>query len=196
MNAAFSAQWYNRGVAELFIPVILGTAREGRRSEYAARFMLEEVRRSGFETELVDVRDFELCKTDNTETDPKSKAFAEKMRRADGCIIVSPEYNHGYPGDLKMVLDEAFKEYARKPVGICGVSKGGLGGARMVEQLKLVCIELRMVPIPASVYFSNINQLFDEKGAIRDPSYQERVKKFLDEMKWYAAALKKARESS
>lgn len=60
------------------------------------------------------------------------------MTRADGLVIVSPEYNHGYPGEMKLMLDQLYKEYNRKPVGICGVSSGALGGARMVEQLRLI----------------------------------------------------------
>ena len=178
----------------MFIPVILGTAREGRNSEHAARFVLEQVRAASLETELIDVREFEICKTDKTETDPRSKKFSETVKRADGVVIVSPEYNHGYPGELKIMLDEAYKEYRRKPVAICGVSVGGLGGARVVEQLRLVCIELHMVPIRNAVYFSNVAKLFDEKGNILDPSFNDKMKVVIDELTWYAKALKTARE--
>ena len=92
-----------------------------------------------------------------------------------------------------MMLDMAFKQYARKPVAICGAG-GMLGGGRMLEQLRLVAIEFAMVPIHQAVYFSQIWTLFDEAGAIKDPSYQERVGHLLDELVWYAAALKRARE--
>lgn len=118
------------------------------------------------------------------------------MARADGMIIVSPEYNHGYPGELKMMLDEAFKEYHQKPAAICGVSNGGLGGARMAEVLRIVLIALHMLPVSTAVYFSNIQNLFDESGAIRDESYREKVKKLFDELVWYARALKEARETN
>lgn len=180
---------------KLFIPVILGTARENRVSEKAAKFVLGEmVKFTDIETELLDVRDYRLEATDNTKTQEVAKKLSEKISRADGLIIVSPEYNHGYPGELKMMLDMLYQEYFKKPVGICGVSMGGLGGARMVEQLRLVAIELRMVPIREAVYFSNASQLFDEGGNMKDQSYVSKLKTFIDEMSWYAGVLKEARE--
>ena len=180
---------------KLFIPVILGSGREGRHSENAAKFVFEEAKEYGkFETQLIDVRDFGLQRTDNSGTLEKAKTFSEVMKRADGLIVVSPEYNHGYPGELKMTLDQLYGEYNRKPIGICGVG-GGAGGARMVEQLRLVAIELQMVPIRNAVYFSNVWSLFDEQGNIKDAeTYRKQLKVFFDELVWYAKALKKARE--
>lgn len=179
----------------LSIPVILGTAREGRRSEKAARYICEEMKkRPEIESELADVRDFRLPATDDTEESETAQKLAEKFSRADGFVIVSPEYNHGYPGELKMMLDMLYPQYARKPLAICGVGSGVMGGVRMVEQLRLVAIEFHMVPIQPAVYFSNVKTLFDEQGHITDPSYGERVKKLLDELVWYGRALKRARE--
>src|SRR3989344_5946374 len=182
----------------LFIPILLGTGRKGRQSEKVAHFVLEEVKRFGqFETELIDVRSFGLSATDDTKTTEKSKKFSETMTRADGLIVVSPEYNHGMPGELKMTLDQLYKEYKRKPIGICGVSEGHMGGVRMVEQLRLVSIELQMVPIETAVYFSNVENIFDEKGKfLKEESYRKRLKSFFDELVWYAIALKSAREKS
>jgi NAD(P)H-dependent FMN reductase len=172
------------------IPIILGTARQGRQSEKAAGFMLAEVVKSGAESEIIDVRDFRIEATDRTEEQAPAKKLAEKISPADALIIVSPEYNHGYPGELKMMLDMLYEEYAAKPVGLCGVSIGGLGGARMVEQLRQVCIEFHMVPIREAIYFSNIENLFDNSGEIKDSSYYDRVKVFLSELTWYAEKLK------
>lgn len=180
--------------SSLFIPIILGTARKGRRSENAARFVYEAVKeRSDIETALIDVRDFRLPATDDSEKTALEKKFAEIIARADGLIIVTPEYNHGYPGELKMMLDMAFEEYARKPVALCGTG-GGMGGVRAVEQLRSVFIELSCVLTHEAVYFSNIGDLFDTEGKITDESYSERVKKLIDELVWYARALKRARE--
>lgn len=180
---------------QLFVPIFLGTAREGRESEKVARFVFRQAKFYGkFETELLDVHDFVgIAKTGAMEEE-KSRSWSEIMKRADGLIIVSPEYNHGYPGELKLMLDQLYEEYNRKPVGICGVSAGILGGARMVEQLRLVFIELQMVPIRNAVYFSNVRNLFDEKGEIRDPSYADRLKTFFDELVWYALVLKEGRK--
>jgi len=178
----------------MYIPIILGTGRKDRQSEKAANFMLQEAKKlEGVTTELIDVRDFPMQTTDNSETSDQSKKFAEIMKRADGFIIVTPEYNHGYPGELKMALDMAYTEYNRKPVGICGVSMGGMGGVRAVEQLRLVAIEFQMVPIRSTIYFSKIGQLFDENGDITDSSYTDRLQPFFEELLWYAQALKQAR---
>ena len=107
---------------------------------------------------------------------------------------MAPEYDHGYPGELKMMLDMLYKEFNRKPVGICGVSAGGTGGVRVVEQLRLVAIEFQMVPIREAIYFSNVHKLFDEEGNITDESYIGQTKSFFEELLWYARALKAARE--
>lgn len=178
----------------MYIPIILGTAREGRQSEKAARFILKEALKAGLESEIIDVVDFRISATDNTKNSPGAKKLAGKIIKADGIIVVSPEYNHGYPGELKMMLDMLYSEFARKPLGICGVSAGLFGGVRMAEQLKLVGIELHMVPIRETIYFSYIGDVFDENGEPKDRSYYDRVKIFFDEMLWYANALSNAKK--
>ena len=177
------------------IPVILGTARSGRQSEKVAKYILEETKKAGFETELIDVRDLKTDATDNTQASPQAKRLSPKIEKADALIIVSPEYNHGYPGELKMMLDLIYDQYAGKPVGFCGVSAGGLGGARVVEQLRQVVIELHMLPIREALYFPAVQNLFDEKGRMKDPgAYKDRIKSFLDELTRYANALRAARK--
>ena len=176
------------------IPIILGTAREGRQSEKAANYMFGQVQTlEGVETELIDVRDYRIVAS--KEETAATKAYTEKIAKADGLIIVSPEYNHGYPGELKMMIAIAYQEYGRKPVGLCGVSMSPMGGVRAVEQLRGVFAELHMVDIREALYFSSVGELFDEEGNITDESYEERVKTFLDELVWYAKALKTAREA-
>ncbi len=183
-------------MSEIFIPILLGSARDGRFSEHAARFVLEEAKNYGqFEAELIDVREYiALPHTGVAMTKEKAEEWSAKMTRADGLIIVSPEYNHGYPGELKLMLDQIYKEYNRKPVGICGVSSGGLGGARMVEQLRLVAIELQMVPARTAVYFSNAQSLFGGDSKITDAE-RDKVRGLFNEVLWYARALKPARQS-
>ncbi len=178
-------------MSQLYIPVILGTAREGRRSEAAAKFILEQVRQAGLETELIDVRDF-LHKA-TQETFPGQEELGEKLKRADGYVVVSPEYNHSFPGELKLFLDTFYQEYARKPAGICGVSAGPNGGVRAVEQLRLVFVEFHAVPIREAIYFRTVADLFDEQGKIKDEGYEKFAKTFLDELVWFANALKTAR---
>jgi chromate reductase len=180
----------------MYVPIILGTGREGRKSEKAASYMLERAKAAGLESEILDVRSFRIAATDNTQTSQAAKTLSEKISKADGIVVVSPEYNHGYPGELKMMLDLLYQQYFNKPVGICGVSRGPLGGARMVEQLRLVCVELHMVNIREAMYFPFVQDLFDEAGVIKDNSFNVRAKVFFDELVWYAKALSPARETS
>lgn len=162
------------------IPIILGTAREGRLSEKAAMFVKSEVELAGHKTEIIDVRDYAPRRTQ--EQSEKTAEYRDKINKAEALIIVSPEYNHGYPGELKMLLDSAYPEYAGKPLGICGVSISPMGGCRMAEQVRLVSVELHMTPIREAVYFSSATDLFDEAGVIKDPAYKDRVKKMLEEL--------------
>jgi len=167
----------------MYVPVILGTAREGRQSEKVARFILSEAMNAGFESEILDVRDYRLEATDRTLTTPLAKGYSEKIRKAAAIIIVSPEYNHGYPGELKMMLDMLYQDYWGKPLGICGVSSGPLGGARVVEQLRLVAVELRMQNMREALYFPMVQDIFEENGQVKDKeAWGRRAKKFFDEL--------------
>jgi NAD(P)H-dependent FMN reductase len=180
----------------VFLPVILGTSRQGRASEHAARFVFQEVsQRPDMTTELIDIREIRLPIDDAGEAIKDAK-FSATVERADGLILVVPEYNHSFPGLLKHVLDTNLAEYIHKAVGVCGVSAGPFGGARMIENLLPVLRELGLVTIFWDVYFGNARTLFDPAtGKISDPTYRERVKKFVDELLWMARALRFAREN-
>src|SRR6202795_1673690 len=163
----------------LFIPIILGTARQGRESEHVARFVFEQTKkRAGVETELIDVRSLPMCLDDAGEQ-MKDPAFSSTIERCDGLIIITPEYNHGYPGLLKHALDMNLKEYIHKAVGICGVSAGPFGGARAIENLLPVMRELGLVTIFEDVNFGNVGTLFDERGNFLEETYIGPWKKFL-----------------
>lgn len=179
----------------MYIPIILGTAREGRESEKVARFMLERAVEFGLESEILDVRDYRLPATDNTKTSDAAARLKERVLRADGIVIVSPEYNHGYPGELKMMLDMLYEEYFGKPVGICGVSSGVFGGARMIEHLVATCVRFHMLPTGEVLYFPKVQDLFDENGAIKKEAYHRRAKKFFDVLAEYAERLGEGRDA-
>jgi len=179
----------------LFIPVILGTARQGRRTEHAARFVLEQTRkRADIETELIDVCKLPL-KLDDAGEQMKDPKFSATIQRCDALIIVTPEYNHGYPGLLKHALDMNLAEYIHKAVGICGVSAGLFGGARVIEALLPVMRELGLVTIFWDVNFGNVQKIFDEQGNLLDESYVRRMNKFLNELIWMARVLRYGREN-
>jgi len=181
-------------MAKLFLPLLVGTARAERRSEQAARYVFEEMEKYGFETQFVDVRDHLFGSTVAAWVDDqRAKPWRELMTRADGLVIVSPEYNHGYPGELKILLDSAYNEYAGKPVAICGVSNGVFGGSRMIENLRTALLAMQLLPILGSASFPKVQDLFDESGVCKDPSAAGRLTKMFDELSWTAAALKSAR---
>ena len=180
----------------LFIPVILGTPRQGRMSEHVARFVLGEVKKlANVESELIDVRELNLPTTDAGEA-IKDENFSRACARADALVIVTPEYNHGYPGLLKHALDTNLKEYIHKAVGVCGVSAGGFGGTRVIENLLPVLRELGLVATFTDVNFSSVSKIFDAStGALLDEAYVKRTGKFLDELIWMAQTLRYGREN-
>ncbi|MCI0391710.1 MAG: NAD(P)H-dependent oxidoreductase [Acidobacteria bacterium] len=179
----------------LFIPVILGTTRQGRMSEHVANFVIAEVaKRDGVETELIDIRKFTFPITGESD-DIKDASFSERMMRADALVIVAPEYNHGYPGSLKHALDTCLKEYIHKAVGICGVSAGPFGGTRMIQDLLPVMRELGLVTIFWDGNFGNVQSLFDSAGKLLDEAYIRRIDKFLKELIWMAKVLRYGREN-
>lgn len=180
----------------VFLPVILGTKRQGRTSEHAARYVFEQVSaRPDLTTELIDIRNIPLSIEDEGEA-LKDSNFSATVAKADGLILVVPEYNHSFPGLLKHVLDTNLKEYIHKAVGVCGVSAGPFGGARMIQSLLPVLRELGLVTIFWDVYFGGARKLFDPTtGGINDSAYNGRVKKFVDELVWMARALRYAREN-
>jgi len=180
----------------LFIPVILGTTRKGRASENVAKFVFGETqKREGVETDLIDIRNLRLTSEDAGEQ-IKDARFSETCNRADGFVIVAPEYNHGYPGLLKHVLDTNLKEYIHKAVGVCGVSAGGFGGTRVIQGLLPVLRELGLVTIFWDGNFSGAQTLFDESGNIKDRlTHEKRIDKFLSELIWMSKVLRYGREN-
>ena len=178
----------------LFIPVILGTVRRGRMSEHAARIVVSELgKREGVDTELIDIAALPFPVNDAGEA-IKDQGFSAKMNRSDALVVVSPEYNHGYPGLLKHVLDSCLKEYIHKAVGIVGVSGGAFGGARVIENLRPIMRELGLVTIFWDVNFSLAHKVFAADGRLLDAAYIGRIDKFLKELIWMAKTLRYGRE--
>src|SRR5947207_8305891 len=179
----------------LSIPLILGTPRQGRLSEHVARVIIEQATaREDVQTELIDVRQLALPSSDAGEQ-IKDKRLAETIMRADGLIIVAPEYNHGYPGMLKHALDSNLKEYIHKPVGLCGVYAGGFGGTRVVESLLPVMRQLGLVTIFWDLNVSAAGKAFDASGQLLDAALPRRADKMIDELLWMARVLRYGREN-
>lgn len=177
------------------IPIVLGTARQGRESEKVARYVVATLEsRDDLTTELVDVRDH----VKEAATVPpwgvggvneKSSAWQEIVKRSNALVLVIPEYNHGYPGELKLLLDSLWDDYKGLPVCLVGVSEGALGGARVLDHIKPVLIELHLTPIRESMSFPKVKEKFNEEESIKDEKTTEYVNKVVTTLLETAAAI-------
>ena len=178
---------------KLNVPILLATGRQGRRSEAVARHALAKAQEFGFESPLVDVKQYGKAFTINAgEPNPKIEFWREIVSRAHGLIIISPEYNRGYPGELKLMLDALYDEYEGLPVGVCAVSDGAISGARMLENLRPVLIAFKMVPLQRAVYI-NVAKEFDAAGQPTDPSVDKQMKGLFEQLQKFAKVLKAVR---
>jgi NAD(P)H-dependent FMN reductase len=163
-------------------------------SEHAAKVVVSELAlRTGVETQLIDVAALPI-RTDDAGESAKDPEFSEAVNRADALVLVAPEYNRGYPGLLKHVLDTNLHEYIHKAVGVVGVSSGIFGGARVIENFLPVLRELGLVTIFWDVNVNNVRSRFDESGTLVDDSFLA-IDKFLDELIWMAETLRYGREN-
>lgn len=175
--------------------MLLGTQRSGRMSEHAAKLMVAELAgRPGIETGLIDAATLPIT-TETAGEEAKDPAFSEAMNRADALVVVSPEYNHGYPGLLKHVLDTNLHEYIHKAVGVVGVSAGVFGGTRMIQDLLPVLRELGLVTIFWDVNVTSVHSRFGADGELLDETLRPRIAQFLDELVWMAETLRYGREN-
>ena len=182
--------------AKLFVPLLLGTNRQNRASEAVGSWVLSKMReRDDIEPMYFDVRDFELPRDDyGTKIAHLFPEWRDAIVRADGLVIVTPEYNHGYPGALKSVLDLLLKEYIHKAVAFVGVSSGPWGGTRVIEAMVPMVRELGLTVTFTDLNFPKASTKFDAEGNLLDEAYEKRIEGFLDELVWMASALRWGRE--
>jgi NAD(P)H-dependent FMN reductase len=186
-----------------YIPIILGSTRRGRQSPKVARFLAERMRRSErIETEVLDLLacDFPIMEERlrlQDDPPPGLRELGDKIGRADALVIVTPEYNGGYPGVLKNALDYFLPEYRHKPIALVTVSAGSFGGLSCLAQLRQVALTMGALPIPAAFPISRVQDSFDEDGTPKDPSYEKRATAFIGELLWFteAIATQKAKDS-
>lgn len=178
-----------------YIPIIVGSTRRDRQSIKVARYVLARLKlRQSVETILLDLLEFDFPIMEERlhrreDPPPRLVEYAAHIARSDSIILVSPEYNNGYPGVLKNAIDYLLPEYERKPIGIVTVSAGGFGGINCLAQLRLVTLGMGAFPIPESLPVSRVHDSFAEDGTPNDPSYQKRTETFLDEVLWFAEAI-------
>jgi NAD(P)H-dependent FMN reductase len=146
------------------------------------------------EVQLVDPGDYNFP-YDGNDPENKDPRYTELTERADAFFIVTPEYNHSFPGTLKRMLDSELKNYIHKPVAFAGVSDGIFGGARAIESLVHTVREMGLVATFSDVYFPQVQNTFDEEGNLKDESYVKRIERAFTELIWMAKALKYGREN-
>jgi NAD(P)H-dependent FMN reductase len=178
------------------IALLVGTVRAKRESIKAAHFIAEKIKNlEGIELDFVDPQNLMLVDEGEDVKDPR---YSEITAKADAFIIVTPEYNHSFPGSLKRMLDSEYENYHKKPVALVGVSNGSWGGVRVCEALLPVCHRLGLVNIHPELYFPQIQEKFKEDGSLK-PEHKERYDKnahtMIDELLWFAKLLKEGRKS-
>ncbi len=190
------------GNDKLRIGIILASVRQGRRGEKFSNWiqaLLAE--RPDVEVRLLDLRDYPLggyayeknpAGIEQTYEDETARRWSETIHGLDAFVVVTPEYNRGYPGQLKNAFDHVFLGWQYKPIGF--VSYGGsASGARAVEQLLGVVVEARMVPVRTGVNIRLIGLQLDDQQRPADAFYARRAAGMIDELLWWARATKRAR---
>ena len=182
---------------KLVLPVLLGTNRKQRNSEHPAKWLIGEMqKRPEIETRLFDASDFAFPHDDYGQAiKDLFPEWRDTIIKADGLVIVSPEYNHGYPGTLKAVLDLLLKEYIHKAVAFVGVSAGPWGGTRVIEAMVTMVRELGLAVTFTDLNFPSVQKTFDAEGKLLNQAYEKRAQGFLDELVWMARVLKWGREN-
>lgn len=183
---------------KLVIAVIEGSTRDKRESIKAARFVADIGRQyANVEVIFVDPKDFSFP-NDGNDTEGKDPHYTDITARADAFVIVTPEYNHSFPGSLKRLLDSEYENYWHKPVAVVGVSNAAWGGTRAVEGLLPALRTMGLSPLQFSAYFPRVQDIFDENGTIhpeKEEKYTRNIRAQFDELIWMAKALKWGREN-
>lgn len=184
----------------LTVPVILGSVRSDRIGIRAARFLVSQLQARGHTAPLVDPAELQLPLLDRmykeypagTAPDPLER-LAALYRRSDAFLIVSAEYNHGVPPALSNTLDHFLEEYYWRPSAICCYSAGQFGGVRAAMPLRAMLAEMGMPSIPSLLPIPRLQNALDEGGVPAEPWLARSAKRFLDELEWYAEALRTRR---
>jgi NAD(P)H-dependent FMN reductase len=181
------------------VAIIIGSTRPGRKAEAVARWVYEIAKkRSDAEFELVDIKDFNLPLLDEAMppsmsrySQPHTKVWAAKAASFDAFVFVTPEYNHGPSGALKNAIDYLYAEWNNKAAGF--VSYGSAGGARAVEQLRLVMGELQVADVRAQVMLSLFTDFENFSVFKPAPLHEKSVNNMLDQVIAWGSALKEMR---
>ena len=175
------------------LAVVVGSVREGRIGASVARWFVSQIgsgRHGDIRPDMVDLAALDLPADLSGGGD--SEDFGRRIEAADAVVVVTPEYNRGYPGPLKTAIDTVVSPWSAKPVGF--VAYGGVsGGLRAVEQLRPVFAELHAVTVQAVVALPYAWNSIDADGTVEAPRAEAAVVTMLDQLSWWAHALRDAR---
>jgi len=178
------------------VAVLAGTTREQRESIKAARYVAElTAKLPDVAVIFVDPKEFNFP-GDGNDPEGKDPRYTAIVEKADAFFIITPEYNHSFPGSLKRMLDSELALYNHKPVAFAGASNGNWGGVRAVESLLTAVRETGLVALSWDVYFPRVQDIFDENGVIREEyreRYEKNIGKLLDELLTFARLFKTIR---
>jgi NAD(P)H-dependent FMN reductase len=169
------------------VAVIYGSTRQGRFCDTVVNWVAARMwDRGGYWLDLIDP-------TEMTVDESGLSALAHRLEQADAFVVVTPEYNHGYPAPLKSLIDATGLAWRAKPVAF--VSYGGIsGGLRAVEQLRQVMVELHAMSVRHVTSFAYAQEQFDETGNPRDPRAGCSLERLISQLRWWALALRAARQ--
>lgn len=180
------------------IAIISSSIRTGRNSHRVALFFESYIKEHKLgDTKLLDLNEYQFPVFEERlkfMKDPMKKAveFADDIKKADAVLIVTPEYNGGYPASLKNVIDLLTGEWKRKPIAISTVSSGAFGGSQVITSLQFSLWKQGAIVVPAMFPVPNVEKSYDEKGTPADKEVTEkRAKTFLEELLWFAEAKQK-----
>ena len=180
----------------LKLALILGSSREGRFGDRVARWVQNELSAlPEWQLDFIDPATLDLPAHHERSDSAAVLALGDRLQTADAFIVITPEYNHGYPAVLKHLIDSVYAPWAAKPVGF--ISYGGVsGGARAVEQLRQVFAELHATTVRDSVSFNNVWDQFSAEGRLWAPEQARRsLATLLERLRWWGHALREARKA-
>jgi len=180
------------------IAIISSSVRSGRRSHRVALYLKNFIESNNHaEAEILDLNEYRFPLFEERLKNQKNPSqntvtFANKIKAADGVIIVTPEYNGGYPASIKNAIDLLVEEWRHKPVAISTVSDGIFGGSQVITSLQFSLWKIKALTVTAMFPVPKVGDTFDESG---NPSDEEGVNKrasaFISELIWFVEAAKK-----
>ena len=188
------------------LQVIVGSTRPSRAADKVVRWVTSQALHEAFDTEVIDLRDWPLPMfgehagsignpNDPSYSDPAGRQWNRKIAEADAYLVITPEYNHSVPGELKNAIDSVFLSFAfrNKPMAMVGYSGGIGGGIRAIEHLTQIAVKVEAAPLRSTVILPFVDKAFTEDGEAADAATDVSLQILLEDLAWWAAALRSAR---